>query len=201
MYGATVPSASKGIPALAYLDDSWLPNFLAFHGQTLRVAMVVSFLCGHFLSPKKYDFRRTRLQQYLDRLCDSDTTTFRAQQDKLDKLPNLLRAAPDAGCLSFRTLQCIEGKCMSMTVGIQEASLWTHAMFAVHADPEKSGLCKKLGLSTLRKTQELTFYASSSSGLKCRIPHNRGRGTERDNMRQSWQNNRLMRHPSHGGAW
>ena len=63
---------SKGIPALAYLDDSWLSNFLTSHGQTAReqclaegeathVAMLVSFLCGQFLSAKKCDFRPTRL--------------------------------------------------------------------------------------------------------------------------------------------
>ena len=50
---------SKRIPALAYLDDSWLSNFLASHGQTAHdqwlaageatnVGMSVSFLCGQF---------------------------------------------------------------------------------------------------------------------------------------------------------
>ena len=58
---------SKGIPALAYLDNSWVSNFQAFHGLAAReqwlaagkathVAMLVSFLCGQFLSVKKCDF-------------------------------------------------------------------------------------------------------------------------------------------------
>ena len=143
---------AKGIPALAYLDDSWLSNFRASHGRAAReqwlaageathVAMLVSFLCGQFLSAKKCDFRPTRQQQYLGMVCDSDTATFRVPQDKLDKLQLLLRAAVDGGQLSFRTLQRIAGKCMSMTVAIRPASLWTHAMFAVIADLEKSGLC------------------------------------------------------------
>ena len=103
--------------------------------------MLVSFLCGQFLWGKECDFRPTRLQQYLGMLCDSDTTTSRVPQDKLDKLQQLLRAALDAGGLSSRTLQCIAGKCMSMSVAVRLASLWTHAMFAVVAELEKSALC------------------------------------------------------------
>ena len=62
---------SKRIPALAYLDDSWVGNFQASHGLAAReqwlaageathVAMLVSFLCGLFLSAKKCDFRPTK---------------------------------------------------------------------------------------------------------------------------------------------
>ena len=62
---------SKGIPALAYLDDSWLSNFRVSHGREVRaqwlaageathVAKLVSFLCGQFLSAKRCDFRPTR---------------------------------------------------------------------------------------------------------------------------------------------
>ena len=74
-------------------------------------------------------------------LCNSDTTTFRVSQDRLEKLQQLLRAALDVGRLSFRTLQSIAGKCMSMPVAIRPASMWTHAMFAVLAEVEKSALC------------------------------------------------------------
>ena len=54
---------SKGIPALAYLDDSWVSNVQASHGLAAReqwlvageathVAMLVSCLCGQFLPSK-----------------------------------------------------------------------------------------------------------------------------------------------------
>ncbi|CAM9718774.1 unnamed protein product [Laminaria digitata] len=143
---------SKGISALAHLDHSWFSNFPASRGQAAReqwlaageathVAMLVSFLCGQFLSAKKCDLRPTRLQEYLGMLCDSDTATFRVPQDKLDKLQQLLRAALDEGQVSFLTLQRIAGKCMDMTVAIRPASLWTRAMFSVIIDLEKSGLC------------------------------------------------------------
>ena len=67
---------SKGIPALAYLDDLWLSNFRASHGRAARaqwlaageathVAMLISLLCGQFLSGKKCDFRPTRQPQFL----------------------------------------------------------------------------------------------------------------------------------------
>ena len=137
---------------MAYLDDSWFRNFRASHGKASReqllaageathAAILVSFLCGQFLSPKKCDLRPTRQQLYLGMLCDSDTATFRIPPDKLDKLQMLLQEALDAGRLSFRTRQGIAGKCMSMTVAIRPALLWTHAMFAVVADLETSGVC------------------------------------------------------------
>ena len=105
------------------------------------MAVLVSFLCGLFLSAKKCDVRPTRQQPYLGMVCDSDTATFRVPQDKLDTLQQLPREALAAGHLSFRTLQRIAGKCMSMTVAIRPASLWTHAMFAVVAELDKSGRC------------------------------------------------------------
>ena len=144
---------SKGIPALAYLDDSWLSNHVATQGLPARdqwlaageathVAMLVSFMSGCFLSVKKCDLRPTRLQQYLGILCDSDTATFRVPPDKLDKLRQLVTTALDGEGTSFRTLQRIAGKCMSMTVAIRPASLWTHAMFSTLAALEKSGLSR-----------------------------------------------------------
>ena len=74
-------------------------------------------------------------------VCDSDTATFRVPRDKLEKLQQLLREALAAGHLSFRTLQRITGKCMSMAVTIRPALMWTHAMFAVVAELGMSGRC------------------------------------------------------------
>ena len=141
---------SRGIPALAYLDDSWLGNFQSTYGQpereqwlaaadAIHLAMLVSFQCGYFLSVKKCDLRPTRVQRYLGMLCDSETATFRVPEDKLEKLQLLLRTALDEGGLSFRTLERIAGKCMSLTVAVRPASLWTHAMFAVLSKLEKTG--------------------------------------------------------------
>ena len=137
---------SKGIPALAYPDDSsWISTFLAEQwlaaGEATHVAMLVLFLCGQLLSAKKCDFRPTRQQQYPGMVCDSDTATFRVPQDKLDKLQQFMREALASGRLSFRTLQQIAGKGMSMTVAIRPASLWTHAMVSLFAELDKSGRC------------------------------------------------------------
>ena len=104
--------------------------------------MLVSFMGGCFSSVKKCDLRPTRLQQYLGILCDSDTATFRVPPDKLDELRQLVTAALDGEGTSFRTLQRTAGKCMSMTVAIRPASLWTHAMFSTLAALEKSGLSR-----------------------------------------------------------
>ena len=141
---------SKGTPAIAYLDDSWLGNFNFTYGRSEReqwlaaaeathVAILVSFLCGYFLSVKKCDLRPKRIQRYLGMLCDSQTATFRVPADRLGNLQSLLGTALEEGRLSFRTLERIAGKCMSLTVAIRPASLWTHAMFAVLSKLEKSG--------------------------------------------------------------
>ena len=74
-------------------------------------------------------------------VCDSDIATFWVPQDKLDTVQQLLREALAAGHLSFGTFHRIAGKCMSMTVAIRPASLWTHAMFVVVAELEKLGRC------------------------------------------------------------
>lgn len=132
---------SKGMPALAYLDDSWLSNHVATRGfagtrpivgggEATHVAMLVSLMYGCQLSVKKCDLRPTRIRQYLGILCDSDTATFRVPSDKLVKLHQRLTASLDEGWVSLRTLQRIAGKCMSMTVAIRPASLWTDAMFS-----------------------------------------------------------------------
>eukprot|EP00903_Cladosiphon_okamuranus_P010409 g9846.t1 len=141
---------ARGIPALAYLDDSWLSNFSATHGSPPReqwlaageatyLAMLVAFFCGQFIAVKKYEVRPVQVLQYLGIVCDSVTMSFRVPADKLAKLHQLIRGALDDGRMDFSTLQRIAGKCMSMTVAIRPASLWTHAMFAVLAAMEEGG--------------------------------------------------------------
>lgn len=141
---------SKGVPALAYLDDSLLCNYRLTHGKAPRVqwlaaaeatfvAMLVSFFCGAFLSIKKCDFKPTHLQKYLGIWCDSTTATFRVPQDKLDKLHERLQGALKAHTVSFETLRSVTGQAMSMSVAIRPASLYTQAMFAAVAVLEKSG--------------------------------------------------------------
>ena len=127
-----LPAVPGRLPYVAELS-----YFRASHGRAARaqwlaagkaahVAMLIYFLCCQFQSAKKCDFRPTRQQQYLGIVCDLDTATFRVPQEKLDKLQLLRRAAVDGGQLSFRTIQRIAGKCMSMTVAIRPAWLWTH---------------------------------------------------------------------------
>lgn len=140
---------SKGAPSLAYLDDSWRSNFVATQGLPARdqwlaageathVAMLTSLFCGQILSLKKCELRPVTALQYLGIICDSATMTFRIPQEKLDKLHAILQAALAKGCVSYRTLQRVAGKCMSMTVAIRPASLWTHAMFAVLSEMDKN---------------------------------------------------------------
>lgn len=105
---------SLGIPALAYLDDSFLTIFAATHGggtreqwlaacEATHIAMLVSFLCGCFLSARKCDLRPQRIQKYLGMLCDSETATFRVPQEKLDIVHALLTQALEARKVSFQS--------------------------------------------------------------------------------------------------
>ena len=59
--------------------------------------MLVSWMCGYFLSPKKCNLRPTKVQRYLGMLCDSDTASFRVPPDKMATLHNLLSTALAAG--------------------------------------------------------------------------------------------------------
>lgn len=58
----------------------------------------------------------------------------------MDKLHDLLHTAFEAGALSFRKLEHIAGKCLSMAVAIRPASPSTHTMFSVLTKLETSGL-------------------------------------------------------------
>ena len=71
---------------------------------------------------------------------------------------------------------------MSMTVALRPVSLWTHAMFAVLADLEKSGL--RIADLTRDSSADI-LGANSSSGGICRLPRQRGRGSMRDTSRQA----------------
>ena len=84
--------------------------------------MPVSYFCGCFLSDTKCDLKPSRMQRYLSFLCDSNTTSFRVPEDKLQKVHALIRAALEHGSRMGKMLE-IAGKCVSMSVAIRPASL------------------------------------------------------------------------------
>lgn len=141
---------SRGIPALACLDDSWLGNFRSPCGQpesdkwlaaaeATHVDMVAKFMCGNFSSvEKRCDLRPARFQQYLGMLCDSEIATFRVPKEELGKLQQLLPTTLAEGELSLRKLECIARKCMGLTVAVRPASLWTHAILVVPSKLENT---------------------------------------------------------------
>lgn len=135
---------SLGIPALAYLDYSFLTSFASTHGRGAReqwlaacevtdISVLVYYFCGNFLSRKKCDWRPTTVQKYLGILCDSSAATFRVPQDKLDAAHRILQDALAAGAILFRMLQRVAGKVTSTAVAVRPASLYTQAMFAALA--------------------------------------------------------------------
>lgn len=132
---------SKCTPAMAYLDDLFLCNVRDTHGappreqwlaaaEATRIAMLVSYFCGYFLSVKKYDGCPSTLQKYLGIWCDSKMATFRIPKEKLDKVHARSRAALGERSISFVSLQSVVRQCMSMSVVVRPASLSTQAMFS-----------------------------------------------------------------------
>ena len=154
-------------------------------GEATHVAMLVSRLCGQFLSAKKCDFRPIRQQKYLGMVCDSDTVTFRITQDKSDKLQQLLREALAAGRLSFRTEQRIAGKCMSMTVAIRTASLRAHAVFAVVCGAQQAATVPRRRYARLqggpreRVEAVVEYYGHLAGGIVAARSKLRGHADER----------------------
>lgn len=79
---------SRGIPVLAYIDDAWYANFVDTFGgprkvqwlapaEALHLGIIVSYLCGYFLSDTKCELNPSQVQKYLGIICDSSTASFR----------------------------------------------------------------------------------------------------------------------------
>ena len=152
-------------------------------------------MCGYFLLPKKCDLRPTKVQRCLGMLYDSDTTSVRVPTDKMVTLHNLLSTALAAEEISFCTLERIAWKCMSMTVSIRLASLWTLAMFAALSKLEKSGL-RRIDLSRAEEKSE----GSSVSGYAFRPHRTRARGRRPDTLRRPSPAALRTHPPPRGGA-
>ncbi len=183
---------SKGVPALGYLDDSFLCNFLATHGMEPRVpwlaathatssAMLVSF-CGVFLSLMKCYITPHTLQKSLGIWCDSSTATFRIPQDKLDALTS--------GSVSFETLRSVAGQAMSMSVAIRPASLYTQSMFDAVASMTKSNRHRV----NLRDRAYAEFLGGNSAGgATSPLLRTKAHGSARGTLRRASHRARRMR--------
>ena len=91
------------------------------------------------MSPRNCDLRPTKVQRYLGMWCDSGTASFRVPPDKMVTQHDLLSTAIAPEEISSRALDRIAGKCMSMTVVVRPASLWTHTMFTALSKLENRG--------------------------------------------------------------
>ena len=95
--------------------------------------MLVSYFCGYFLSDTMCDLKPSRIQRYLGILRDSSTISCRVPEDKLQKLYSLLQEVLEQGSLTVQMLGKSQTSCVSMSVAIRPASLWTRYMFAAIA--------------------------------------------------------------------
>ena len=130
---------SRGVPVLACIDDAVCATFVATFGKSNRLqrlacaeafflGIMVSFLWGYFISDTKCDVNPSKVQKYLGIICESTTASFRVPEEKLRKLHVLIEQTLEDGSVSVPRLEKIAGKCMSMSVAIRPASLWTHCM-------------------------------------------------------------------------
>lgn len=122
----------KGIPALAYVDDSWIAAPQQFsHGsdkqqwlgaaQALRFAASVVYLFGYYLSLQICDLVPSRELLYLGVIFDSRLAAFRVPQDTIAKLRSLLMDALNGQRVA--TLERMVVKCMTTSTTVQSASL------------------------------------------------------------------------------
>ena len=158
---------------LAYIDDAWYGNYTSTFGcsdkvqwlsaaELLHTGMLVSYFCGYFR-----DLKPSRIQRYLGILCDSSTTSFRVPEDELQKLHALIQAVLEQVAHHADAGEN-RGKCVSMSVAIRPASMWTHCMYAAIAKANgrkihvssKPDLCAELNIwrSLSATAQEGLWY-------------------------------------------
>ena len=98
----------------------------------------------------------TRLA-FLGIIHDSVACRFEAPEDKLDRLEVILTAAVTSGAITFRMLEKLTGKCISLSVAVPVSALYTHHMYRQIAIFKRTGGRKK-----------------SSSSMEIDIPKNGG---------------------------
>ena len=141
---------SQDIPTSAWLDDFWMTNSRALRGliltgqktaarEAVALALTIFYRCGYFMAFPKCSLEPTTDLVFLGVDCDSAQRKFYVPEDKLRKLEVILRDAIDSRSISFSQLEKIAGKCMSMSVAVPPASLYTHHMYRQRAAFERSG--------------------------------------------------------------
>ena len=66
---------------------------------------------------------------FLGIICDTEARRFEVLEDKLLKLEVIITTAITSGWISFVDLECLAGKCTSMSVTVPPASLYTYHMY------------------------------------------------------------------------
>lgn len=127
--------------------------------------------------------------QYLGIVCDSGTMSFTIPQEKLKKIHQLLQTALDVGGLSYRTLQRVADKCLSMTVAIRPASVWANAMFATLAAMDKAGSRRT---SPRLEAHAIILGEFSSHDSLSRPRRTRDRGSGRATSSSSWTGRAML---------
>ena len=87
---------------------------------------------------------------------DTEARPFEVPEGKLLKLEVLLTAAVTSGWISFVDLERLVGKCTSMSVAVQPASLYTYHMYKDVAKFRCAGGRVKAAMITVQKGRSLS---------------------------------------------
>ena len=87
---------------------------------------------------------------------DTEARRFKVSEDKLLKLEIILTAAITSGRISFVDLECLAGKCTSMSVAVSPASLYTYHMYKHIAKFRRTGGRTKEDMIAVQKGRGLS---------------------------------------------
>ncbi|CAB1112862.1 unnamed protein product [Ectocarpus sp. CCAP 1310/34] len=131
---------ARDIPVLTWIDDFYLTNFRSTRMLSSKeqfqaaltaayVALEVFYRAGYFLSIKKSELSPTTCLVFLGIICDAERGRFEVPEDKLAKLDAILTDAISSQVISFQMLEKLVGKCVSLSVAVPVAALYTHHMY------------------------------------------------------------------------
>ena len=175
---------SIGIPCSLYIDDRHTSHLRVARDSgiyrlgidkrqfnlacTYMAAFLVSYTLvnlGYFISLQKSTLIRSQSVPYLGFLCDSRLQAFRLIPAKKEKLISLVESTLANDQVSLQTLQKLSGKCISLSLAVPEARLFTNDTDM--AISKTSGSSRPLSLSgALRsKIEHWLFFLKDWSGF------------------------------------
>ena len=138
---------SIGVPCSLYIDDRYNGELQVSHADpvystfktgnecNLAAAETATFLVAHYLISLRYFLGLSKsilspqkMVPYLRFLSDSSRAAFRLIPEEKEKFLHLIRETVSWSIISVKTLQRLVGKCVSLSIAVPAALLFTREM-------------------------------------------------------------------------